>query len=148
MIKLIRSTSLACLIIFAITASGKAEEVKKKSVDKQQIVGVWMPVEVETFDGEAKPRIEYKENGTFRMQSQFGDEKAGKWKWIEDDTIELAYSEGDKVVKIKLLELTKDTLVTHVRRDTKHVRLESWSAKEPKSSDSKDAAKPNCANKP
>ena len=132
--------SLVSLTILTINSPCFGGDDTKKPIDQELFVGVWMPLnyDAEAEAGGQKPRLEFRKDGTMRMLAQDGEEFAGKWKWVSEDTFELSYPSFDRVKKFKVIALTKDKMSTYSRKATQYVRIASWGAKVPIELDSKD----------
>jgi uncharacterized protein (TIGR03066 family) len=84
----------------------------KPTGDKPQdlIVGVWEMTESKQFFGEKGSTIEFKKGGEF-VHTEQKDEMKGKYKFVEDDVIQLMIKEGNQELRSTFkAKLTKDDL--------------------------------------
>ena len=118
--KLICLCLIACLIS---VCPAWADEPQADRIDQSLLPGNWLAHQFESEAGKAKPLIEFRKGGAFWIINQFGKEKSGVWRWNSPGSLELFYPAQNKRVHIKILELTKNKLVTKNRRQTEYIRV-------------------------
>ena len=103
----------SCLALLLVAGSALAQKEKDKDKDKPKakdlIVGVWKGKD-KVGDKEIEMTMEFTKDGALKME-MMGLKIDGKYKFADDNNVEVEFSLGGQTIKQKLkVEATKDKL--------------------------------------
>lgn len=117
-------TLLVCFLFITVSA------VTFTACDstRPKLIGIWVQQNYEGMTWK-KPRIEFNDDETFRLQTPLGQTSTGTWQLGANDTIKLHYSENDMTLDIEIVELRDDSMTTVTRgARQQYKKVQSWTA--------------------